>query len=68
MLDKVLYGCVEASSLWYAHLRGTLIADGFIENAYDTCDFNKFAPDGAQISVLLHVDDLLVTSDRPVHV
>jgi hypothetical protein len=64
VLDKALFGCVEASSLWYAHLRGTLIAYGFIENAYDMCVFNKFAPDGAQVSVVLHVDDLLVTCAR----
>jgi hypothetical protein len=62
VLDKALYGCVEASSLWYAHLRGTLLADGFVENAYDMCVFNKFAADGAQITVVLHVDDLMVTS------
>ena len=40
-LDKALYGCVEASLLWYNDLMSKLTADGFIENPYDRCVFNK---------------------------
>jgi exosome complex RNA-binding protein Rrp4 len=61
-LDKALYGCVEASALWYANLRSALMADGFVENPYDPCVFNKTGEDGLQITIALHVDDLLVTS------
>ena len=62
-LDKALYGCVEASLLWYKDLKSKLIADGFIENPYDRCVFNKIGSSGKQISIVLHVDDLMVTSE-----
>jgi hypothetical protein len=61
-LDKALYGCVEASALWYNDLRSKLLADGFVENPYDVCVFNKDGKDGNQITAVVHVDDLLVTS------
>lgn len=61
-LDKALYGCVEASALWYAHLRDTLTRDGFEVNAYDSCVYNKLGASGEQISIAVHVDDLIVTS------
>ena len=61
-LDKALYGCVEASALWYHDLRSRLISNGFEENPYDVCVFNKYGGDGEQITVLIHVDDLMVTS------
>jgi predicted lactoylglutathione lyase len=62
-LDKALYGCVEASLLWYKDLKSKLVADGFIENPYDRCLFNKIGSSGKQISIVLHVDDLMVTSE-----
>jgi hypothetical protein len=40
-LDKALYGCVEASLLWYNDLKSKLTADSFVENPYDRCVFNK---------------------------
>ena len=40
-LDRALHGCVEASLLWYKDLKSKLVADGFIENSYDRCVFNK---------------------------
>ena len=61
-LDKALYGCVEAAALWYNDLRGTITKDGFVENAYDQCVFNKKCTDGNQTTIVLHVDDLLVTN------
>ena len=61
-LDKALYGCVEAAALWYNDLRGTITKDGFVENAYDHCVFNKKCTDGNQTTIVLHVDDLLVTN------
>ncbi len=39
-----------------------LLADGFVVNPYDHCVFNKYAPDGKQITVCFHVDDLMITS------
>lgn len=59
-LDKALYGCVEASSLWFANLCGALSDYGFTPNPYDPCVFNKWG-NGNQLTVVLHVDDLMVT-------
>ena len=61
-LDKALYGCVEAAALWYSDLRSKLEKDGFVANPYDACVLNKLGPDGVQITVVVHVDNLLVTS------
>jgi predicted lactoylglutathione lyase len=61
-LDKALYGCVEASALWYNDIRSKLLADGFVENPYDPCVFNKLGARGSQISIAIHVDDLMVSS------
>ena len=66
-LDKALYGCVEAAALWYHNLRSKLIAFGFVENPYDLCVFNK-SESGVQITIALHVDDLLITSSSPLHI
>ena len=62
-LDKALYGCVEASLLCYKDLKSKLVADGFIENPYDRCVLNKIGLSGKQISIVLHVNDLMVTSE-----
>jgi hypothetical protein len=61
-LDKALYGCVESAKMWYEHLTSTLIANGFTANSYDPCIMNKVGLSGYQITVLIHVDDLLITS------
>jgi hypothetical protein len=61
-LEKAIYGCVEAAALWYIDLRGTITKDGFVENAYDQCVFNEEWTDGNQTTIVLHVDDLLVTN------
>ena len=61
-LDKALYGCVEASLLWFRDLSATILRMGFVQNPYDQCVFNKRDAEGVQITVAVHVDDLLVTS------
>jgi hypothetical protein len=60
-LDKALYGCVEAAHLWYLMLREKLEAYGFEANPAEPCVFNKHNTAGVQISLTLHVDDLLIT-------
>ena len=62
-LDKAMYGTVEAASLWHKDLTDMLIKDGFKRNPYDFCVFNKVGPSGKQITVVCHVDDLLITSE-----
>lgn len=60
-LDKALYGCVEAAALWYEDLSGVMVAWGLVINPHDPCVFNR-TKQGVQITVALHVDDLLITS------
>lgn len=62
-LTKALYGTVEAAKLWYDSLSAQLIADGFVKNPYDSCVYNKIGKSGKQTTIVLHVDDLLVTSE-----
>jgi hypothetical protein len=61
LLDKALYGCVEAAALWHANLTATMEGDGFIPNSDDSCVFNKHGPNGEQVTVVMHVDDLFIT-------
>ncbi len=61
-LDKALYGCVEATTLWYSDLCATMRGDGFIPNPYDPCVYNKIGTSGTQAMVVMHVDDLFITS------
>jgi len=63
-LDKALYGCVEAAALWYDDLKKTIQWDGFEENPYDRCIFSKICKDGSQMTIALHVDDLMITNLR----
>ncbi len=60
-LDKALYGCVEAAHLWYLMLREKLEAYGFEANPAEPCVFNKLNSAGIQISLTLHVDNMLTT-------
>jgi hypothetical protein len=62
ILDEAPYRCVESSLLWYNDLKSKLGDDGFVENPYDRCAFHKFGRSGNQVSIVLHVDDLMVTS------
>ena len=60
-LDKALYGTIEAAKLWYDNLSEKLIQDGFVPNPYDPCVFNRTTKHGEQITIVLYVDDMLVT-------
>lgn len=60
-LTKALYGCIESAKLWYDTLRSFLIEIGYAQNLHDECVWNKGAGED-QITVVLYVDDLLITS------
>lgn len=60
-LDKALYGCLPAGKLWFDDLVATLKAAGYVQNPEDICTFNKTV-DGVQCTVIIYVDDLLITS------
>jgi hypothetical protein len=61
-LNKALYGCIESARLWYENLKKSLNNLGFTANPYDMCIFNKYTDDGKQITICIHVDDMLITS------
>ena len=58
---KALYGLLDSAKLWNDEFTNTLTQDGYIQNEYDACVFNKVV-DEVQVSVYVHVDDLMVTS------
>ena len=59
-LAKALYGCKQSALLWYDTIAAFFMSEGFTRNSYDKCVFNKME-NGVQITILLHVDDSLVT-------
>jgi hypothetical protein len=61
-LQKALYGCIQSSKLWYNHIKNTLERLGYTANVTDSCVFNKQVG-GKQCTIVLYVDDLLVTSE-----
>jgi hypothetical protein len=60
-LLKALYGTVEAARLWYDLINKILTDHGFVNNPYDKCVLNKKLDNGDLLTVVLYVDDLLVT-------
>jgi hypothetical protein len=67
-LDKALYGCVESASLWQDDITDTLVTDGHVTNKRDVCCFNKMHDDKVQVTTVLHVDDLMITSRSKKHI
>ena len=62
-LLKALYGCIEASKLWYNKLMKMLIAQGYEQSQIDPCVLRRI--DNEKISLLLvYVDDILVLADK----
>lgn len=60
-LLKALYGLLDSAKLWNDEFTNTLTQDGYVQNEYDACVFNKVVNE-VQVSVYVHVDDLMVTS------
>ena len=67
-LKRALYGCVEAARLWYEKLRRDLEAMGYKVNDCDMCVFNRIESDGTQSTLVVHVDDLMVTACSEGHI
>ena len=64
-LNKALYGCIESARLWYDKLSTELLNIGFVKNKVDPCVFNRTeVSDGTQTTLLLHVDDMFITSQN----
>jgi hypothetical protein len=58
-LLKVLYGLLDSAKLWNDEFTNTLTQDGYIQNEYDACVFNKVVDEVQVSSVYVHVDDLI---------
>ena len=57
---NALYGIMKAALLFYLKFVKNLKSIGFVLNTYDPCMANKIV-DGAQLTVVWHVDDLKVS-------
>jgi hypothetical protein len=60
-LSKALYGCIESAQLWFREISKFLGEQGFISNAVDPCVFHENHGE-AQLTVVVYVDDLIITS------
>jgi hypothetical protein len=59
---KAMYGCVQASALWYALIRSVLEGFGYEASKTDQCVFRK--KNGEKVFLLLlYVDDILAVVD-----
>jgi hypothetical protein len=63
VLLKAMYGCIQASSLWYKFLKGILEKMGYQMSQMDKCVFRKKVGDRIFI-LLVYVDDILALVDR----
>ncbi len=63
-LQNALYGLMRASLLFYRKLRLELEAYGFEVNPYYPCVANLDSPGGKQLTVIWHVDDLMVMCEE----
>ena len=64
-LLKALYGCVQASKLWFDKLIKFLRREGYEQSPIDPCVMRRIV--GNQVWLLLiYVDDILVIADKSV--
>ena len=60
-LKKCLYGCIESAKRWQDHITAFLTSLGYKKNIYEPCVMNKTDKSGCQVTVVIYVDDLLIT-------
>ena len=61
-LKKALYGCVQSSLVWYNTLTNKLKTLGYSVNDQDVCVMNKIDSNGNQVTIVIHVDDIMLTA------
>ena len=60
VIDKALYGLIEASFAWHAELHNTLTETmGFEQSESDPCVYHSYK-NGDRTSIIVYVDDLMV--------
>ena len=65
-LKKTLYGTIQAARAWYDKLARDLEGIGFTRNPMDMCCFNRIEADGKQSTIVVHVDDLMITASTEI--
>jgi Reverse transcriptase (RNA-dependent DNA polymerase) len=65
-LTRALYGCVESARIWYDTIAKSLGNMGFVRNSQDMCVFNRTESCGSQTTLVIHVDDMLITGASEV--
>jgi hypothetical protein len=60
---KAMYGCVQASALWYVLIRSEFEKMGYTVSDTDKCIFIKPVGKDKIFTLLLHVDDILAAVD-----
>ena len=63
LLLKALYGCVQASKLWFDKLIEFLKREGYEQSPIDPCVLRR-VDDNKVWLLLIYVDDVLVIADR----
>jgi len=63
LLEKSIYGLVQAGNVWFNLLKSSLLKAGFEQCPYEQCLFIKRFEDGSSVNITTYVDDLCVTSD-----
>ena len=59
LLLEAMYGCVQASKLWYKLLIRVLTGAGYVVSETDPCVLRRVV-DGMTFVILIYVDDLLI--------
>ena len=67
-LKKALYGCVESAKLWYDKISHDLSVLGYNANAYDMCVFNRTEHNNKQTTLVIHVDDMMISCCDDEHI
>ncbi len=59
---KAFYGLKESGNLWYDTIKEKFIKNGYVQNPYEPCIFNKWHEDKqVQSTIGVYVDDLITT-------
>jgi hypothetical protein len=59
---KALYGLIESGRLWFDTIKEKLLEQGYVQNPYEPCIFNKWHDDAqVQSTIGVYVDDLITS-------
>ncbi len=61
-LLKALYGCVQASKLWFEKLMKVLRDEGYQHSPTDPCVMRRVV--GDVVYILIYVDDILLLAEQ----